>query len=834
MNLGGVVAAAPPVDLIPDGYLSDKADERSVTSERTTEELRDEMEAEPVSQVEHEETANFPMFEQEYREESYQFRRDTSPLRQTMLMQPTPYLEPRAVAQPSTQAAAPEAATLQARLFQQPGLNQSLLRQSNSDISSFAVDAVSGEQANGLVSTDLGSLLRKSSSATSVEVQRRTPIVNDPRVRGSRIGSLASSGSYWVPARADLDTAVSKIDSRLVSESIIIPGPYSSLYGPGFQFVDFELLKSPRSEFGNEWHGRSSFDHNSNGNQYLGQQSLWGGGEDWGIRASYSHRTGDNYRTGAGNKVPSGYESREFAVALGRDLGDGRSLEFSLLRLDQTDVEFPGYVFDIDFLVTDAYGITYIDEHAALADRTETELWYNRTVFEGDAQNPAKRNQFPLLNIVNYQGVTDVDSMSTGYRRAMSWGQSSNYQLTIGHDLRFVKQELNEIADVRTIGIPAIQLNDRNSPIPRSFAVNPGLFTEYREDLNNFTFRTGGRLDFVQTDIVDDPNKLTEVGLAQDAASYNEIVGTDQSQTDRLLGSIYAGIDQHYGESLVSTVSVGFAERAPTLTELYAAQPFLLILQNGLNSVTGDPLLKTEKLIQSDITLDYNGDVFRGGVRGFYGWAMDYITLENTEVRRATPTGPVQQVSLRYVNTALATLAGGEAFAELFPKSTLTPFMTLRGVDGRDRTRNGDFATTEGAAGNASDKVAGQQRGFFSGILGAAAEPLPGISPFEIRTGVRLRDPARQPQWNMELAARIVDNQDRVATSLLESTTPGFTVWDIRGMYQPRDVQGLTLVAGLENFTDKAYREHLDFRSPNGLQVLQPGINAYVGVDWTY
>ncbi len=86
----------------------------------------------------------------------------------------------------------------------------------------------------------------------------------------------------------------------------------------------------------------------------------------------------------------------------------------------------------------------------------------------------------------------------------------------------------------------------------------------------------------------------------------------------------------------------------------------------------------------------------------------------------------------------------------------------------------------------------------------------------------------------MELSARVVDNQDRVATSLLESATPGFTVWDLRSNYQPSRWEGLTLVAGVENFTDKAFREHLDFRSPNGIQILQPGINAYFGTDLSY
>ncbi|WP_442508576.1 TonB-dependent receptor domain-containing protein [Novipirellula sp. SH528] len=765
----------------------------------------------------------------------------TSSLQQATMLQITPFVEPPISALPEIGAPL-RGEPLATRLQQGNGLEpplprfvlaSSIFRPNQLDFKTVGGDVVSGEEAGPLVTKDLGSLIDKSRNAPSASAQRRTPIINDTRIRGSRVGSLAASGSYWIPAREDLDTAMSKIDSRLVQDVLIIPGPYSSLYGPGFQFVDFELLKSPRSESGLDWHGRSSFDHNSNGNQWLARQGLWGGGEDWGVRADYAYRTGSDYRTGSGNKIAGSYESREITLALGRDFGDGRSIELSLLRLDQSNVEFPGYVFDIDYLKTDAYEITYTDDHASFSDRAETDIWYNRTVFEGDSFADSKNLQFPQLEALQYKGVTDVDSLSTGYRHGNSWGTPENYVVTIGHDLRLIKQELNEISSGQQPG-GGLPISDQNSPIPRSFSVNPGLFFEYRESLlDRYTFRTGGRIDYVQTDIIDDQAKLTSVGFGDDAGKYQEIIGTDQTQTDRIMGSLYTGLDRRFNDSLSGSVSLGFAQRPPTLTELYAAGTFLLLLQNGLNSVTGDPRLSSEKLIQTDISLDYEGDHFRGGVRGFYGWSFDYITLENTATNLQNANSVPQQVDLRYVNTALATLVGGEAYAELFPKARLTPFLTAQGMDGRDRTRNGDFATSEGGPGKTSTQETGVARGFFSSIVGNDSEPLPGISPFTMRVGARLRDDAKSPQWNLELAARIVDNQDRVASSLLEYTTPGFTVWDLRGVYRPTQIAGFTLVAGIENFTDKAYREHLDFRSPNG-SILQPGVNVYVGCDWLY
>jgi len=262
------------------------------------------------------------------------------------------------------------------------------------------------------------------------------------------------------------------------------------------------------------------------------------------------------------------------------------------------------------------------------------------------------------------------------------------------------------------------------------------------------------------------------------------------------------------------------------------AQSFMFVLQNGQNTVTGDPRLKPERAWQIDLGVRCDYPRFRGGVNGFHAWIVDRITFENLSVFRAPPLGQVEQVGLKYVNTELATLAGLELYCEYDWNCWLTPFATLYYVDGRDRTRNGEFATRPAAPFFPSVRVPGLPRGSFSGVAGAAAEPLPGVPPLDSRVGVRVHQPCRRPRWSVELSARIVDRQDRVATSLLETPTPGFTVWDLRSYWRATD--RLLLVAGVENFTDRHYREHLDFRSEIGTAVFQPGINFYFGGELTY
>ena len=287
---------------------------------------------------------------------------------------------------------------------------------------------------------------------------------------------------------------------------------------------------------------------------------------------------------------------------------------------------------------------------------------------------------------------------------------------------------------------------------------------------------------------------------------------------------------------------VGYSERPPTLTELYAAQTFMYLLQNGLNTVTGNPLLDKERLWQVDLGLRFDNGHHRAGLNGFHAWVNDYITYEN--IGLSNPEGPIDQVNLKFVNTDLATLAGFEFFSEFDVTSMFTTFALASYVEGRDHTRDGDFATMATAgAGSPSIRVPSQARGSYGGINqafvpdpGSAEEPLPSMPPLESRIGIRLHGAERDPSWNIELSARIVDQQNRVATSLLEGSTAGFTLWDLRSFWQVND--RILLVGGVENLTNKNYREYLDFRpidvGSRSREVFQPGVNFYFGSEVVY
>jgi outer membrane receptor protein involved in Fe transport len=297
------------------------------------------------------------------------------------------------------QVAEPASSSLAARLFGSPSRNRSLLS-ANRRSAAFSPGSsvVLGSESKGRKKTDVGSLLGRSTGAVGISTERRSPIVNDVRIRGSQVGQLLASGSYWFPVRQDLDTLLSKIDSSIVEDIIVIKGPYSSKYGPGYNFIDFELAQLPRYENGFESHGSSSLNYSTNGEHWNGRQSFWGGDSNYGYRVGYGIRTGEDYETGDGVNLPSSYESGNLDVALGWDLDDHRSFEFNYMRLDQRDVQLPNQVNTIDDLQTDRWELIYTVSDMDLIDRFTAETWYNTTTIEGNSQDPEKRRQIPLLD----------------------------------------------------------------------------------------------------------------------------------------------------------------------------------------------------------------------------------------------------------------------------------------------------------------------------------------------------------------------------------------------------------------------------------------------------
>jgi outer membrane receptor protein involved in Fe transport len=684
-------------------------------------------------------------------------------------------------------------------------------------IQSSAASAATGSEAVAQGATDLGQLLQQSSSVDTIDVQRRSPVALDPNIRGYRQGQIytQAEGAYWLPARQDLDTMLSKIDPTMIDNVVVLSGPYGVQYGPGLSFVSIDLADTPRYECGPEHHARILGGIRTNGGQMRARTTAYGGDYDWGYRISYGDQKGSDYLSGNDTQIPSSYDTNDVWANWGYSINPDQRLELGYLRYEQIDTEYPGQFFNIDDLITDGFNARLIDEgQQGPWSRFVVDGWWNRTRFNGD--NFGKRNPlfpevqraefafetFPpnmaLAGSTRIDAVTDGDLESTGGRAMATFGDIEDRHFNVGTDFRYIEQNINERITINSI--TAVPIPDPNiiTNMPRSFATDPGVFVEHIVPMSSFwTTKVGGRVDFYHTEVTEDLRD-------------NTFLSGFDLENDDTLWALYWMNEVQLDCNWTFTGGIGHGQRAPTLIERYSDGLFLGIAQSGFTRVRGTPDLDEERDTQVDIGLAADYGYWRGRAGVFYAWIDDYVTLNGDIVEQP----PFLSARLfQFVNTSEATLAGFEAGGEYDWSDYLSPFATIRYVEGRDQEINA---------------------------------PLTQIPPLDSVVGIRLHEPSQARLWSVEFAARIVDNQDRLGTvrtgrglETIEEETPGFTVWHLRSYYNySRD---LTFTAGIENLFDRNYQEHLDLRLrgpdsfPGGItRVLAPGITPYFGIDWTF
>lgn len=679
-------------------------------------------------------------------------------------------------------------------------------------------ETVPDERVEVVTPNDAGTLIQESPEVQAVNIQRRSAVAFDPRVRGYHIGQVYTQGEglWWNPVRPDLDSMLGRLDPHLIDRLDVIPGPYSVRYGPGFAFIDADLADTPRYYNGCEVHNRTGYTIRANGAQHYAVDTFYGGSADYGFIINYSYRNGADYYAGNGVKMPSSYLLNNVSTQFGVDVAEESRLEMRYDFLDQRDTQIPGQFFNIDELESHAFLVSLIDEQCGAPwQQMRMDAWHHRTPTRGSVGNEPvfqiqDRITAALQNAgsgnVIFNGQTQAELMSSGGRTEFLFGERDGAQLRTGVDLRHMRQTIDE----------AFPVPFANTPFPvdthllPSEMFNPGLYAELGLPMNGWwTTRLGTRVDYVHT---------TASGLDRDNTS---IPFPDDLDQDDTLYALYMMNDLQLTDGLRATIGFGEAQRPPTLVERYADGVFVSVLQSGFTRVIGNPRLAPEQLWQMDAGLyaDY-GDV-RASIVGYHAWIQDYITYRGGVVR--DPTGALL---VRYVNTPEATLTGFEFKAEKDLSSTWTTFFAGHYVQGHDQ------------------------------VLDA---PLPGISPLEGIFGLRWHSAIDPEALGAEILVRAVDAQDRlgvirlgnltdVGQAPVEQVTGGFTVVNVRGYWSPDEEKRLRIVGGVENLFDRTYLQHLDLRLPSspagptgsGLGpfgpafAYAPGITPYLGIDWTY
>lgn len=662
-----------------------------------------------------------------------------------------------------------------------------------------------------------------SKDVLSVQTQWRSSISESPFIRGFKNRQIYAqlNGQYFEPVRWDLDTIVSKVDPGIVQDVIVIDGPYSVQYGPGFTFMDIVTFPTPRCQPAQY---RTSTSWLPNGQQIYGRETVSGGTQNFGYRFSYGHRNANNYRAGNGQYIPSHYNNGDILAEVGYNLSGFQRLELGYRRLDQNHTAYPGQFFDVSALQTNAFNMRYIDEDPTRSwTRLIAQGWYNQNSMAGNTFDITKQGvvqnversltsfffpgiapgvslsspNFPIF--AGFSGSTVGNLTSTGGRVTVQYGELDELSLLAGVDARVIDQRVSEYFTISPFYANAS--TGTFIPVPQNFAtgmpratmVNPGAFAETTVPWTTyFRSKLGARGDFVGTNA--NPATLPP--------NTGSLLPTGLSQTNGLY-SFYMVNQLDLNEHWNANLSFGQAQRPPSLIDRYADGMFLGIIQSGYRRVIGDPNLRPERNWQIDLALNGNYENWRGYVRGYQSWVKDYITYSENAVR--DPTGAVL---LNTLNTPLAELRGFEAFNSFDLTPRITPFASAHYVYGIDQT---------------------------------IMQPLTQIPPLQGFAGVRFHDPNGGAKWGLEAFATITREQSRPgvirvtnvpgALFPIEMRTGGWTIYNLRGYWNVS--KNMMVSGGINNIFDKSYITHLALRTPP-IYVFSPGISPYVSMDWVY
>jgi outer membrane receptor protein involved in Fe transport len=428
--------------------------------------------------------------------------------------------------------------------------------------------------------------------------------------------------------------------------------------------------------------------------------------------------------------------------------------------------------------------------------------FFDPTITAAAGGNPTTNTNVPLL--VGFAGSTVGDITSTGGRVSTQFGELDEFSLTTGVDARVINQRVSEFFTVNPFGTPEIVPNPGQiqftTGMPRATMVNPGAFAEATLPWTTyFRSKIGGRGDFVNTNA--NVNTFPAFSNPAPFPQTGSLPHTGLSQTDGLY-AFYMTNQLDLNEHWTSGLSFGHAQRPPSLIDRYADGMFLGIIQSGYRRVIGDPNLKKERNWQIDASLNGNYENWRGYVRGYQSWVVDYITYSANTV--VDPTGAVL---LNTVNTPLAELRGFEAFNSFDITPRITPFASAHYVYGTDQTLH---------------------------------QALTQIPPLQGFAGVRFHDPNGGQRWGMEAFATITREQDRPGVIRvtnapgvvpIEVRTPGWTTYNLRSYWNVS--KNLMVSGGINNIFDKTYIQHLSLRT-SPLLVFSPGISPYMSMEWIY
>ncbi len=644
-------------------------------------------------------------------------------------------------------------------------------------IEGASATVVTAQEIQETTATDVSEVIK--SLVPGVTGQRRGGINLDPVIRGlreDRLSVMTNGTKIWGggPFRMDPPTSLLDLDELALIE--VIKGPYSVTRGPSSIGGTINLVtKEP--EFSPTWYVQGSLKslYVSNYDGWATRASIWGGGPSLAFRLSGGYRDYQDYDSGDGERVPSGFQSRSVSSHVIWQPAPNHKLRLSYSWESDRNTRFAALPLNLEEDDASLTSATYtITDPLPSVQSLEFTGYYNYVHHRMHNQHKPNRR---MINV-----VFPLDARTFGGRVQANILRGIGGRLSLGGDVyRLEREGTNHITFLRAGNTAFFDI------WPDTHIVDGGIFGEYAYSLSpQWRIVVGTRVDFV--DAGANPDARVQAG-------YVRFNGPGADKTDEFETNVSANARLIYSpmDTLDLFIGVGRGVRTADATERFFA------LGPGPGGFfVGNPRLDPEESLQVDVGATGSWGKLRFDGSFFYNRIDDYI-LPFVITRSVDINGDGRNDIVRgWRNIDYATLMGVDFGLQYALRDNLQLFGSFAYVHGESEDDN---------------------------------RALPEIPPLEGRLGFRYDDFTHN-LW-IKPSLRLVQSQHRIGTGFGEDITAGFVTVDLAAGIRLRDRYEFTV--NVANLLDKNYVEHLTRDNPfTGREIPEPGRVVSVSLRVTF
>lgn len=613
----------------------------------------------------------------------------------------------------------------------------------------------------------------------------------EPSFRASQYEQLNVQFDGGTKAMFACPNRMDPITTHVIPEEIekieIIKGPYTVRYGATFGGIINMVTQKPEAgDYGLS--GSVDAGYESNGNSLVSMARLQQVTEKFDIVGNMGLRDFGNYEDGDGTEIPSSFRSLDYGLKVGYNFSPNQRLQAHWRQSYGRDVLHAGLPMDTDVDNSSILSVDYkLTGLGGLLKNVDAKVYYS---YVDHIMSNTRRPNFMMT-----EAVSAIYATTAGGKVELKLKPNENLSIYTGVDVLHIARDGQRTRLVkRNMAGPLPTPREFTDKVWQDSYINDiGVFAESTYPLiKNTVLTTGMRYDLVTSEIKD-----PEADFA----------------------ALYPDLDKRTEHNISGTASIKYAPTSRFLLEIAYGRGVRSanMIERVINHFTvgqdsyeyiGNPNLDAEVNNQFEVGFkgkiplsDTNSDRFNYGTSFYYSFYENYIVavIDETQTRKFMPTQqPVNPKVFRNLDEAYKTgfeVTAGVDFWNHFNFTT-----ELAYVYARNRDLN---------------------------------ESLPLVPPLTTRFELGFE---KEKFW-VNASYTVTSEQEDIAPSFGETSTPGFEVLDLRLGLVP--IKNLTLGVAALNVFDRTYNNHLNFSFANQtnfgrVPINDPGRNLSAFVQYKF